>query len=64
MEAILHISKRRRRMKRVTLLYKSMAAKPRTPAPKTGAAVRAAKPLDVEDDCEFWLFEPPVPVAL
>lgn len=40
-----------------------MAAKPSTPAPTTGAAVLTAKPLDVEEDCELWLFALPVPVC-
>ena len=31
-------------------VYKSMAARPRIPAPTTGAAVLTAKPLDEDDD--------------
>lgn len=40
----------------------SMAARPSRPAPTTGAAVRTAKPCDVDED---WLpLLLPVPVAL
>ena len=44
--------------------YINIAARPRRPAPTTGAAVRTANALDEEDDAEFPFPFPLLPVAL